>query len=471
MPDFTPLLTTETAPGPHDEVATAVTLGFAALLIGLIACLALEEKLHARKSVIAGLFAAACLVLGDALHLLPLGQVLVGGHGIDMPVYIPPIDWNVIAIILGSSLFVDITSRSGLFTWVAIRLTKASRGDPLRLLVLYGVMTVVFSAVLNNVTAMIIVGSLTGVSLKKLGRMDKLLGFLLVEGLLTNVGGLLTLISSVPNIIVGTTAGITFVRFFLVACPYVVVATVVTLWLGARLFGIQRLTDAGECEAARDLVAGFDERDGIESQGFFWFGTAMLVLFITVIATTPVLPVIQDLGMGYVALTFGAIMLVRYRATAEKFYQALDWDLLGFFCGLFVVINVMEHAGVLALIGHGLSAIIDLGPTTGSGLVLVSSSVASSVTDNIPLAAMLAKILAASPDIGSDPGSTFWWAVVFGANLGGNITPIGSASTLVAVTIIQKHKLPLTFGGFVTRAMPFAVIQIVLAVVYVLVFL
>jgi Na+/H+ antiporter NhaD/arsenite permease-like protein len=172
--------------------------------------------------------------------------------------------------------------------------------------------------------------------------------------------------------------------------------------------------------------------------------------------------------MGYVALAFAGLMLVRYKATADKFYQALDWDLLGFFAALFVVINVMEHALVLAGIGRGLERIIELGPTLGSALVLVSSAAASSVTDNIPLAAMLAKILRA---LGTDPGSPLWWSVIFGANLGGNLTPIGSASTLVAVTIMHRHELKMTFAGFLRRAIPFATFQIVLAVAYVLLFL
>ena len=210
------------------EGSVGTTIVFAGLLVALIVCLALEEKLHAKKSVIAGVAAVVCLLLGAAFEILPFQKVLVGstseviegatvytgGHEISMPVYIPGIDWGVIAIILGSSLFVDITSKSGLFTWIAIKVTKASGGDPQKLLFSYGLMTVVFSAVLNNVTAMIIVGSLTVVSLEKLNRRDKLLGFLLIEGLLTNIGGLLTLISSVPNIIVGTTAGISFVEFF-----------------------------------------------------------------------------------------------------------------------------------------------------------------------------------------------------------------------------------------------------------------
>ena len=456
----------------HDVtlVPLGVTLLFMALLVVMILCLALEEKLHAKKSVIVGLFAVVTLFLGAAFDLLPFGSITVGGHEIDLPVYVPAINWNVIAIILGSSLFVDVTSRSGLFTWIAIKLTRASAGDPLKLLVYYGVMTVVFSAVLNNVTAMIIVGSLTGVSLKRLERDNLLLGFLIVEALLTNVGGLLTLISSVPNIIVGTTAGISFVRFFVVAGPFVLVATVVTLWLGARIFNIRRLATPEEREKSARLVLGFDERDGIESNAFFWFGAAMLIAFIAVIATASVLPLIRDLGMGYVAITFGVIMLLRFKAVADKFYEAIDWDLLGFFAALFVVINVMEHALVLEIIGKGLAHIIGLGDTLGTGLIVVLGAAASSVTDNIPLAAMLAKILAANPVIGSDPNSPFWWAVVFGANLGGNLTPIGSASTLVAVTIIHKYKLNLSFVGFVTRALPFAGVQILLAVAYVVFF-
>lgn len=502
----------------HD-VSKGTTALFAALLVGLIVCLALEEKLHAKKSVIAGVFAIVSLLLAAICGILPFERVVVGshlmteveqlegdyvldtdaqhhphhvdaahkpeavhidGHRLDMPVYIPGINWGVIAIILGSSLFVDATSKSGLFTWVAIKVTKASRGDPLRLLYFYGVMTVVFSAVLNNVTAMIIVGSLTAVSLEKLDRKDKLLGFLLVEGLLTNIGGLLTLISSVPNIIVGTTAGISFVTFFLKAAPYVAVSTALTLWMGARLFGVKKLATAEERETAAQLVAGFDEKDGIQSWGFFWFGTAMLVLFITCIATASVLPGdIKHLGMGFIALAFAGVMLIRYKSEVDSFYRAVDWDLLAFFMALFVVIYVMEHAMVLSTIGTFLESVLaDIEGTPASArdavVLLLGSAVFSSVTDNIPLAAMLASILA---DLGAPMASAtgsesgLWWSVVFGANLGGNLTPIGSASTLVAVTIIHKHKLPLSFAAFVKAAFPYAIAHIALATVYVYLFL
>lgn len=469
LPDLTHLSVFLAAGGGHHDVPLSTTLGFAGLLAAMIACLALEEKIHAKKSIIVGLFAVVALAAGTAFHLLPFGAVTnVFGEELHLPVYIPAIDWGVIAIILGSSLFVDVTSRSGLFTWIAIKLTKKSGGDPFKLLTAYGVMTVVFSAVLNNVTAMIIVGSLTAVSLDRLGRREKLLGFLLIEGLLTNIGGLLTLISSVPNIIVGNAAGISFVDFFMKSSPFVVVATALTIFMGAKLFGITGLKTEEEKAEAAELVRGFDENDGLESRGFFWFGAIMTVLFIATIAGASVLPVVKDLGLGFVALAFAAIMLIRFKAVADKFYQAIDWDLLGFFAALFVVINVMEHAQVLTLIGKGLEKIIDLGPALGTGAVLLAAAFFSSVTDNIPLAAMLAKIL---QSLGTPTDSALWWSVVFGANLGGNLTPIGSASTLVAVTIIHKNKLKLSFADFVVKALPYALAQIALATAYVLLFL
>jgi len=408
-------------------------------------------------------------LLSAGLGLLPFSamDLHVGDTDIHLPVYIPAIDWGVIFIILGSSLFVDVTAKSGLFTWIALRLTKASKGDPLILLIAYGSMTVVFSAVLNNVTAMIIVGSLTGVSLRRLGITNKLLGFLLIEALLTNVGGLLTLISSVPNIIVGNAAGISFATFFVKAAPYVLFTTAVTLGLGAKLFGIRGLAGADERAEAARLVAGFDENDGIDSPFRFWFGGVSLLVFIAVIASASIPDtLLNDLGMGYVAISFAIVALLQHKANADRFYRDIDWDLLGFFAALFIVINVLEHAQVLHLIGRLLAPILNLGDPVGPGVLLVASAAASSVTDNIPLAAMLAKILGGL-DLSAD--SPYWWAVVFGANLGGNITPIGSASTLVAVTIIHKSGIKLSFADFVKRAAPYAAVQLAIAVAYLLI--
>ena len=460
----------------HQPPPGWVTWLFLLLLVAMIVCLALEEKIHAKKSVIVGAFAAIAVTLETMIgwllgrKLIPFGEVMLPppvSHTVELPIYIPAIDWGVITIILGASLFVEVASKSGVFSWMAIKVTKLSGGDPWRLLIAYGLLTVLFSAVLNNVTAMIIIGSLTGVSLRKLGRGDLLLGFLFIEGLLTNVGGLLTLISSVPNIIVGKAAEISFAKFFLVAAPYVLVATIATLIMGKWVFKVQGLKDAAAKAAAAEQVAAFNENEGIESAGFFWFSVGTLVAFIAAMAAQPLLPFgLAQLDLGFIALFFAMVMLLSVKGDADTYYRAIDWDLLGFFAALFVVINMMEHAYVLEKIGDWLSLILQLPASAATGTLLTASAAASSVTDNIPLAAMLAKIL---ERLGTEPASPLWWCVIFGANLGGNITPIGSASTVVAMTIIHKEGLPLSFGGFVKKALPFAAVQIVLAIVYVLI--
>ncbi|HIC28756.1 MAG TPA: hypothetical protein EYO85_04825, partial [Rhodospirillales bacterium] len=175
---------------------------------------------------------------------------------------------------------------------------------------------------------------------------------------------------------------------------------------------------------ARELVESFDADEGIPSRRFFHFSILALVLFVVCLAGLDQLPWgLNNLGMGFVALTFAGIVLLAYKHEVDKFYKAVDWDLLAFFAGLFVVINTMEHAGVLAVMGQGIERLTGLGEVFGSGLLLIAAAIASAVTDNIPLAAMLARIL---DDLNTPASSPYWWCVILGANLGGNITPIGS---------------------------------------------
>jgi Na+/H+ antiporter NhaD/arsenite permease-like protein len=247
-------------------------------------------------------------------------------------------------------------------------------------------------------------------------------------------------------------------------------ATIATLLMARVRFGIHGLKTEEERAESRRMVAGFDENENVPSHKFFWFSVAVLVAFIGGMAGQSALPwKLFKLEMGFIALFFAGIVLLAYKAEVDKFYQTVDWDLLGFFAALFVVIHVMEDAHVLGAIGGGISSLLDLPQHVDSGVLLLVSALASSVTDNIPLAAVLANILDDLKD--KDPegfSSAYWWCVIFGANLGGNITPIGSASTVVAFTIIHRQKLQLGFMDFVKIATPFAAVQLVIAIAYVL---
>jgi len=443
------------------SVSTGTAFGyqsavFALILVATLVLLALE-RIH--KAVLVLISAGICLLLADYWGYFQAHT----GH---LPVYVEMIEWEVIGIVVGATVFVEIAARSGVFAWISIKLLKLSRGDPLRLLVLFSFLTVVFSAFLDNITAMIIVGSLSLVACRKLELNP--VPYLITEGIMTNVGGLLTLISSIPNIIIGKAADISYLTFLMVCTPYAIVAVAGSIWIARWLYGktIRPLHNPAVALRHRKLVEAFDEWEAVTDRRFFSISIVAIVLVILAFALKPKIPVLQDFGIEVVALGAAIFMLLLHGKDIERDLEKVEWSMVFFFIGLFTVIGVMDKTGVLAGIGVLLAGFTQY---TGSIGLMWLTALFSSVTDNIPLAAMLAKIFGSTPEAVQAVPHTHWWAVVFGANLGGNITPIGSASTVVAVTILRKHKLPLSFVDFVKAGSAFAGLQLVLASGYLLV--
>ncbi|MHC4847261.1 MAG: ArsB/NhaD family transporter [Planctomycetota bacterium] len=430
-----------------------MTIFFGALLLATLLGLAFEVLPKAVLAlVVAGIALFAAVAFGVHFHHGP-------GHFIPAPVAL--IEWPTLGVIIGSSIFVEIASRSGIFTWSAIRLLKMSKGDPWRLLLLLGSLTLVFSAFLNNVTAMIIIGSLTVVACQRLKWDAK--PFLLTEAFLTNVGGLLTLISSLPNIILGQRAGIGFLEFFLVAAPYCLIASAVTFLMARKLFGIRPNADP-EAEAR---VMEFDEWETVTDRKFFkaaWFITGGVVLGFALQSYLPVLKS-EELGLQFVAFTGATVMLLMRPKLVDEALRKVEWGLVVFFVGLFILIGICGHedVGVLRVMGNGVNWLIDnTGPFASAILVWVTG-ILSGLTDNVPLAAMLSKMF--------DPATTsmdIWWASIIGGNLGGNVTPIGSAAVVVGVTLMKREGIKITFTGFMKVAAPFAIAQLLIGSAYVM---
>jgi len=431
-----------------------VTVFFGALLAATLLGLAFEVLPKAVLAlVVAGVALFAAVAFGVHFHHADTG------HFIPAPVSL--IEWPTLGVIIGSSIFVEIASRSGIFTWSAIRLLKMSKGDPWRLLLLLGTLTLLFSAFLNNVTAMIIIGSLTVVACQRLEWDAK--PFLLCEAFLTNVGGLLTIISSLPNIILGQAAGITFLEFFLIAAPYCVIASAVTFLMARWLFGI-RPTDDPEA-AAR--VQEFDEWETVTDRGFFkasWFITAGVVLGFALQSYVPVLKS-EELGLQFIAFAGATVMLLMRPKLVDEALRKVEWSLVVFFVGLFILVGICGHedVGVLAAMGDGVDWLMGATGAFSSALLVWVTGILSGLTDNVPLAAMLSKMF--------DPATTppeVWWASIIGGNLGGNVTPIGSAAVVVGVTLMKREGIKISFVGFMKTAAPFAIAQLVIGSAYVM---
>lgn len=425
-----------------------------ALTLGVLAA----EKLN--KVILLMLSAGLCLFLAVAeggLHATAHVE-----HW-KIPQYIAMIDWGTIGIIIGSTVFVELISRSGLFTFTSIKIMKLSKGDPLLLLIAFSLLTVVFSAFLNNVTAMIIIGSLTIVACRKLERDPT--PFLLSEGIFTNIGGLLTLISSVPNIIVGTEAQISYLDFFVVSAPYCVVASAATIFMTSKIFKVRRLASDEERLAAREQVERFDEWETVKDTKFFYLSAGVLAAIVVAFALHSQIPVLHKMGLEVVAFIGATAMLVLYPTDVEEVLDRVEWSLIFFFVGLFALLGVMEHAGVLELIGTWLEGPLGSGSTTGPLALIWASSIFSGLTDNIPLSAVLAKVLSSFGD-SFEYMDTLWWALIFGAGLGGNLTPIGSASTVVAISIMKREGKGIGFLSYVKIGAPIVLMQVALATGY-----
>jgi len=426
---------------------------FGAILFVVLLLIATE---YMQKTIVVMIGSGLCLFLAAA------GGHLEGGHG--MPPYVDMVQWNTVAIIIGASMFVELASRSGVFTYIAVKLLKLSEGRPLWLLLFYSLLTLLFSAFLDNITAMIIVGSLTIIASEKL-HLDPI-PFIVTEAIMTNLGGTLTLISSVPNIIVGTEAGISYLTFVYTMSPYVAVTLLVSLGVSWYLFPetFQGELDAEERTTQRERVEAFDEWDTVDDMTFFVVSVFCVLGFIVAFALHGVLPVVKRLPLEWIALGFATLMLVIYPAEVEDTLEKVEWSLIFFFVGLFTIIGVMREVGVLAQIGQFLKSFLASGAYTGPGFLLWASSLLSSITANIPLTAMMSEIIGGMEMSMSKEG--LWWGLVLGANLGGNITPIGSASTMVGVTALRGEGIDLTFMAFVRKGLVYAGIQLVLATGY-----
>ncbi|MBR66953.1 MAG: hypothetical protein CMO67_02395 [Verrucomicrobiales bacterium] len=435
-------------------ILLAVTLGMLAL-----------EKIN--KAILVLLGAGIALLLATWQGIIKGGEMHDGHY---MPTYIQMVDWGTIGIIIGSTIFVELISRSGLFAWISVKILKVSKGDPFKLLICFSGLTVVFSAFLNNVTAMIIVGSLTIVACKKLKL--SAMPFLLAEGIYTNIGGLLTLISSIPNIIVGTAANIGYTQFLLIAGPYCILAFVVTLYLVRWLFKIKPLTDEASKAEAKTMVDAFDEWETVKDRKFFYLSAMVLSTIILGFALHSSIPVLKDMGLEVIAILGATVMLVIYPTDVEGVLNEVEWTLVLFFVGLFALLGVMGKADVLAMIGEWLETPLSSGSFSGPIAMMWSSAFFSGLTDNIPLAAVLAKVLSNfQSQIGelawfAEYGHLLWWSLIFGAGLGGNFTPIGSASTVVAIGILKKEGHNITFMQYVKIGAIVVLVQLTLATGY-----
>ncbi|MFE2374673.1 ArsB/NhaD family transporter [Streptomyces sp. NPDC059398] len=349
------------------------------------------------------------------------------------------IDWNVIFLLLGMMVIVGVLKRTGVFEYLAIWSVKRARGRPFRVLAMLVVMTALASALLDNVTTVLLIAPVTLLVCERLGL--AVAPFLITEVFASNIGGIATLVGDPPNIIVAGRAGLTFNDFLVHLGPLAVLLTAVLIALCRFLFRGAFPYDAERAARVMEL----DERDTLRDRRLLAQGLAVLALVIAGFVLHPVL----HYAPSVVALLGAGVLVAVSSVRTTEVLTEVEWPTLAFFAGLFVMIGALIGTGVVGEVSTALSHAVGGRELSGSMLLLGASGALSGVVDNIPYVATMAPVTAGLVhSLGGAGDHVMWWALTLGADLGGNATAIGASANVVALGIAERNGTPISFWQF-----------------------
>jgi Na+/H+ antiporter NhaD/arsenite permease-like protein len=367
------------------------------------------------------------------------------------------IDWHVIFLLLGMMLIVSVLRRTGVFEYVAIWATKRARGRPFPVMVLLVIVTAVASALLDNVTTVLLVAPVTFLICERL--QVPVAPFLIAEALASNIGGTATLVGDPPNIIIARRAGLSFNDFLIHLAPLVVLLLIVYIGLCRWLFRDSFRYDPQRAAEVMQLR----ERDAIENGRLLVLSGAVLA----VVLAGFMLQTTLDLEPSVVAVVGGLSLLGLSRLDAHQVAADVEWPTLAFFAGLFVMVGGLVNTGVIETIAREAAAAFDGRLGLATFVLLWGSAALSAIVDNIPYVASMSPIvseLVASD--GTAGGQILWWALALGAGLGGNATAIGASANVVVLGLAERAGHRISFWQFTRYGLVVTVITVAIAMPY-----
>jgi Na+/H+ antiporter NhaD/arsenite permease-like protein len=389
-----------------------------------------------------------------------VGAALVVLTGIITPDRaVEAIDFNTIGLLVGMMIIVGITRQTGVFEFLAIKAAKSSKGEPLKIMAALCLVTAVLSAFLDNVTTVLLIVPVTFAIARQLQITP--LPFLIAEIIASNIGGTATLIGDPPNIMIGSATGLGFMDFVFNLTPVIVVIYVLTIPL-LQLIYRKQLIAKEELQANIMLL---DEREELKNPVLL--RKCLLVLALTILGF--VLHQYVHLESSVIALSGATLLLLISKEDPEHALQIVEWPVIFFFIGLFVVVGSLEEVGVIEAVARW-SLEITGGSILPTGiLILWLSAVASSFVDNIPFVATMIPLI---QDMGRLGGITdlnfFWWSLSLGACLGGNGTIIGASANVVVIGMAEKRGQYIGFADYFKIAFPLMLMSIVISTGYLL---
>jgi Na+/H+ antiporter NhaD/arsenite permease-like protein len=370
---------------------------------------------------------------------------------------ISSIDFNTIGLLLGMMIIVAILGETGVFEYLGVRMSKASKGNMWRLMVMFCVFTATISMLIDNVTTLLLIVPIT-ISVFKTLKISPI-PFILAQVLASNVGGTATLIGDPPNILIGSAANIDFSSFIINMGPTVGISLFASLFI--LKFQFRKYLEQ-KPHNIEDLLSQ-DEKVLIKDRSVLKKSLAVLlgVIFLFVIHGT------INIEPSIIALSGAGILMIVAKSRPEHVLRQVDWSTLIFFAGLFIIISGAVKAGAIDLLSTIILQISGGNPWLLFFMIIWISAIASAFMDNIPFAATMIPLIFAiyntesvAAVFGSLAINPLWWALSLGVGFGGNGTLIGSSAGIVATGLAEINGHRITFNQFLRVGFPFMIASV-----------
>ena len=412
---------------------------------------------------VVGFTIAYLLIATERIHrvaaaLLGAGfMVVIGASGADEAFFSQDtgIDWNVIFLLLGMMVIVSVLKQTGLFDFLAIWAAKRARGRPYAVMVLLSVITAVASALLDNVTTVLLIAPVTFLVCERIGVNP--VPYLIAQVLASNIGGTATLIGDPPNIIIASRANLSFNDFLFNLAPIVVLMVLVFLGMCRLLFRSAFVYDPDKAASVMTL----NEREVIRDR-------RLLVKSLVVLAGVLVGFVLHSalrVEPSVVALLGAGVLVGISRLESADFLEEVEWSTLVFFAGLFIMVGALVEVGVIEELGQQVTGAVGDNYFLAASVLLWGSAVLSGIVDNIPYVATVSPLVndLVESGGGSSEANALWWALALGADLGGNATAVGASANVVMLGIAARNGHPISFWQFTKYGLVVAFVTIAIA--------
>jgi Na+/H+ antiporter NhaD/arsenite permease-like protein len=411
-----------------------------ALILFIVAyAIIVSEKIHRTKIALIG----AVLVL--LFKIMPQEEAVT------------KIDFNTLGLLIGMMIIVAITSKTGLFQYTAVKAAKLVGGDPVKILVVFFCLTAICSALLDNVTTVLLFSSVT-FAISDMLEIDPI-PFLITEILASNIGGTATLIGDPPNIMIGSVTGLGFNDFIVnLIVPILVIGT--TTCFSLYLLYRQNMQISPE---QKQRIMTLEESSFLIDIPLM--KKCIIILCLTIVGF--VLHQSLHLNSATVAMAGAAILLLVGGLEPEEVFKEVEWNTIFFFVGLFILVGGLEVTGIIKMAAQWSMKVTQGNTIMMHFLVLWLSAIGSAFVDNIPFVATMIPLIKSMGEIGNMDVTSLWWTLSLGACLGGNGTIIGASANVVVSSLAAAHGRPISFLGYMKISFPLMILSILISNVYI----